>query len=723
MRSVCRVVRTLIAVFLALAAPLLAAPAARASGQEVQQQSSRTDAAASHRLTLSIDGLSTNFATPTSIVKVTGTLTNDTGSAISGIVVQLLTSAQYFGYRAQMTGWASGSTVLSLAQEGVPDTLAEPLASGATTRWTVSFSPAQAGYSVFGVYPLAVQANSSTSAYQAADTTFLPFWPASGRPQPLATAWLWPLINAPQQGACPQTLATNSLAGSLATGGRLATLLSAGTRWAQQDHLTWAVDPALLSDATVMTHKYAVGGNAACTDRDTKPASTAAAGWLSTLRTETAGDEMFLTPYADADVAALTHAGLDANLRTAYQLGESVAGKILARPFGINRAGTGDGGIAWPADGTADASVLTSLARDGGIGTAVLSSGVLPSTDAPYDNALGLTKTGIGTTMRVLLADSQLTTLLGSAPAGSPPAAQFRAEQDFLAETAMILAEAPSLQRSVVIAPPRYWNPPATEAAALLKLTAAAPWLRTVGLSALATAAGHLKTRGSLPGTRVGKNELGDDYLDQISAVNANLALFKNLLSQPSASYLQTLDAALTATTSVAWRGAGSAGGWLALTQLGDYLTNSEKQVKIITGNKKLLLAGTSGNTPVSVQNLLAMPVRVRVVATVPAGSPLSVGKLDLITIQGLETRTVTMPVHSTAIQTTTIQLQLVTEDGSPLPWTTQSLSVQVTRYGRALLVLIAAALGVLVLASVARWIRRRSLHDGKADGRSGGAG
>ena len=74
------------------------------------------------------------------------------------------------------------------------------------------------------------------------------------------------------------------------------------------------------------------------------------------------------------------------------------------------------------------------------------------------------------------------------------------------------------------------------------------------------------------------------------------------------------------------------------------------------------------------------------------------------------------MPVHSTAIGTTTMQLQLVTENGSPLPWTPLSLSVQVTRYGRALLVLIAAALGVLVLTSVARWIRK-SQNDGKADG------
>ena len=721
MRSVRTVVRTLIAVFLALAGPLLAAPAVQAFGQEVHQQSFRTEAAASHRLTISIDRVSPNFATPTSTVKVSGTLTNHTGSAITGLVVQLLTSSQYMRYRSEMDGFTSGSTTLFLVPAGVPDTLPATLASGATVRWTVSFRPALAAYQFFGVYPLEVQATSSVSAAAATDKTFLPFWPATGRPQPLDIGWVWPLIDEPQQGACPQTLATNSLAGSLGPRGRLGTLLATGGDWTLQDHLTWAVDPALLSDATVMTKKYHVGGSAACTDRVPELPSTAATKWLSALGADTANAEMFATPYADADVSALTHAGLDQNLRAAYQVGESVAGQILPGTFGTNGAGTGDGGTAWLADGTADASVLTSLARDGGIRTAVLASGALPSTAGPYDNALGRTTTGIGTSMGVLMADSQLTSIIGSAPAGSSAAAQFRAVQDYLAETAMILAEAPSLPRSVVVAPPRHWNPPATEATKLLALTFKAPWLRKVGLSSLAAAASHLKSHGSPPGHRVSKAELGEDYLNQVRAVNENLALFKDLLYQPSQSLLQTYDAAVAATTSVAWRGAGSVRGSLALTQLGDYLTNSLKQVKIITG-KKLLLAGTSGETPVSVQNLLSWAVQVRVVATLPAGSQLSVGKLELMTVPPGTTPTVRMSVQSTAIQTTTMQLQLVTKNGSPLPWTALSLSVQVTRYGRALLVLIAAALGVLVLASVARWIRR-SQADGKADGRSGGTG
>src|SRR5215831_6913824 len=377
MRSVRTVVRTLIAGFLALAGPALAAPAVPAHAQEIQQQSSRTDSSASRQLTLSIDGVSPNFAIPASTVRVSGTLTNHTGSAITSAAIQLLTYPQVFFTRSDMDNFARGHGALFLQQAGTPGVTGR-VANGATVRWTVSFRPALAGYGGFGVYPVEVVASAAGSGYQATGRTLLPFWPEKDAAKPLDTAWIWPLIDRPQQGPCSQTLATNSLAASLGAAGRLGTLLAAGQRWAERDRLTWAIDPALLSDANVMTHRYKVGGSSECTGAKHMPASAAAIGWLSTLRDETTGQSVLLTPYADADASALTHAGMDQNLRTAYRLGKSVAGKILPPPFGITETGTGDGGaaaIAWPADGMADASVATSLASNGGIRTLVLNSG------------------------------------------------------------------------------------------------------------------------------------------------------------------------------------------------------------------------------------------------------------------------------------------------------------------------------------------------------------
>ena len=203
---------------------------------------------------------------------------------------------------------------------------------------------------------------------------------------------------------------------------------------------------------------------------------------------------MLFTPYADADVAALTRAGLQQITRTAYHVGESVAATLLPRQASVS--------VAWPADGAANASTLTSLAHDGGASTVVLNSGQLPSSDGQYDNALNATTVGDGTAMGVLLADSGITGLLGSVSASSPARAQFDAAQDFLADTAMILAEAPYLQRSLVIAPPRHWDPSAAEAGALLSMTYSAPWLHKTGLSSLAAAAARLSARAKVPATR-----------------------------------------------------------------------------------------------------------------------------------------------------------------------------------------------------------------------------
>jgi hypothetical protein len=725
MRSVRPVVRTLIAVLLAGFCPVLVAASVQASVQETQQRSAGTVPADSHSLTLSIDKVSPQSAVSTSTVTVSGTLSNHTGSAIPGIVLQAQTSYQAFGNRSQMTTFAAGGGFAGeLGQAGLPDDLSAPLANGATLRWTLSY-PAATFYSGFGVYPIVVQATSmAATTHQATNQTFLPFWPGNegtNTPKRLQVAWVWPLVDTPQQGACAQILATSALASSLASGGRLSTLLdTGGAPSAAGDDLTWAIDPALLSDATVMTQPYFTGGDSSCTGRTPYKASPAAKTWLATLRTDTAGKSAFATPYADVDVSALVHNGLDANLRSAYQLGEAEADKILPGTFGKNGNSSGATAAlaaAWPAGGTADAGVLNSLAAAGGVNTVVLSSNELLTSAPLFDNALARTKTDSGTSMSVLLADSGITSILGSVSARRPAAAQFAVEQDFLAQTAMILAEAPNAKRSLVVAPPTGWDPSAAEAADLLRLTKDAPWLRATGLGTLAAQASKVSVR-KLRAQRVSKAELSDHYIDKIESLTANVNLYQNLQSQTSTTKPSALDAAVAVTESAAWRGSGSSGGRLALTKLSDFVQHQEKLVQLI-GSKKVLLAGTSGTTPVSVTNGLGVPVQVEVRVLIPPGSALRVGSFKrLLTVNPHMTQTAYIPVHSSSIGTTTMQIQLFTRNGSPLTWpqASVSMSVEVTRFGRTLLVIIGGALGVLVLTAIWRLRRKR-----RADGTRGG--
>lgn len=702
----------LVVVLLAASCLVLAVSSAQAVASDIQHQSPRAHEADTRALAISITGMTPQIATASDTVTVTGTLANHTGAAMTGITVQAQTSTVLFNGRAEMSSFkTSGGYPYLLQAAGVPATTGT-VRSGATVRWSVSF-PASAFYDQFGVFPIQVHAIAPRGGITADARTFLPYWPggtASSQPQQLQVAWIWPLVDNPQQGACPATLATSRLADSVASGGRLSTLLDAGATWAQDDQLTWNIDPALLSDVAVMKRGYHANGSGVCSGRIPEKPSQAASGWLSKLQATTAGQPAFRTPYANVDVAALSHAGLDPSIRTAYQLGDTVAGQILPRTFGSSSDGTGNGAVlkaAWPADGLADAGVLTSLANDGGISTVVLRSGQLPSSTPPFDNALGRTTSGIGTPVSVLLADSGITRLLGSASPAPTQSGQFAFVQDFLAQTAMISSETSSLARSLVIAPPTDWDPSPAEAAALLSITHDAPWLRSTSLSAMAAESATLPST-PLPAKQVSGRELSATYISHLRAVQASAALFTSLLYRPPAGVLRSLDAAVTTTASSAWRGSGSPGGWLALTHLDTYLSDSEHKVQIISG-KKLFLAGTTGETPVSVKNDLEWPVQVRVMASTPLGSQLQVGPLNSpLIVEARKTNTVRMPVHSATIGTSTVQLQLATEDGLPLTWTARPVSVQVTRFGRFLLIIIGGALGILVLTSVYRLRRKR---------------
>ena len=732
MRSVRSVVRSLIAAFLALSCVVLVAATVQASVQGSQQRVVGTHAAASHSLAISITGMSPQFAkSTTKTVTVSGTLSNHTGSAISGLQVRLEWYPYPFNTRSGMDVFASGGPAdltqgqFSLQPVGNPYPLRRALANGATTRFSVSFSPTESflayGTSpVFGDYPLQVLASSASSTHTASSQTFLPYWPGKGA-TPLKVAWIWPLIDTPQQGACPQTLATDLLASEFSANGRLSTLVNAGLQWASVDNLTWAIDPALLSDATVMTAPhFFTGGNSECKDRNPMNADPAAKTWLSKLA-DTAGDAAFLTPYADVDAAALSHNGLDADLRSAYQVGDAVAAEVLPGTFGPN-ANRAPLAAAWPAGGVADAGVLTSLKRDGGVNTVVLNSTELPSSmsldGTTYDTAVARTKTSTGSSMSALRADSDITSILGSASAGSSAGARFAAEQDFLAQTAMIVAEGPNTSpRSLVVAPPAGWDPSPAEASDLLSLTYKAPWLRPTNLGTLAAATAKLPAE-RLPARHVSGDELPAEYIDQLQSLNTSLALFDGLLDNPPQSYVTSLAAAVAVTQSSAWRGSGSPGGWLALTELLDYLKDLENTVLLIPV-KKILLAGTSGDTPVSVQNGLNLPylppgglaISVRVESSDPSGSLQVTGPTAPLVVNPGMTGTVKLHIHSaTTVGTTTMQLQLATASGSPLTWAAASepLSVEVTQFGRTILVVIVGALGVLVLATVVRLRRKR---------------
>jgi hypothetical protein len=700
-------------VTLALVAALIAAASACMLGSMPAAWAAEGTASSSRSpASVAINSVSPQVARPGSTVTVSGTVTNTSHAALSDVSVVLRSSASSLATRSDLASYAQGKLDADTVV-GDPATVTASLAPGATASWKLSLSVTAIGISQFGVYPLAVQADDGAGAAIGVEHTFLPYWPgaaAAGVTHPLRVAWVWPLVSPPQQGVCT-ALTSNSLAPSVASGGRLNTLLSTGSAYPKAD-LTWAVDPGLLASVSAMTRGYQVGASTDCSGGEQQHASTAAAQWLSGVRATAASQQLFTTPYDDVDVAALTHQGLDNDLRSAYSLGRSTAGSLLGQSGNA-------GAIAWPADGLADSSVLGNLAVNK-ISTVILASSEMPSTGSSFNpDAVTSTPTPTGTTMKVLLADSTLTSVLGSAT--SAPGSTFAVSQRFLAETALIEAEDPGVARSVVVAPPREWNPSSSLASDLLSETTSTPWLSPDSLSALAGSAGS----GSQapPDNQISGKELTGSYLQQAGRLDRAVRSLKSILAQPKQQYLNQLSTGVAATESSAWRGhgAGNADGVAMLQRVSGYLSGVDHKVQIINSGR-ITLVGSSGSLPLSIYNGLKEAIRVRLLASEPPNSRLTVSGYTpkgLITIGAGQTETVKVAVKSSAVGNTTMELQLFGQNGRPLPSGPVALSVQSSQFGTTLLIIIFAALGVLVLTAIARAIRR-GLRDTPPDPPSG---
>jgi uncharacterized protein DUF6049 len=697
-------------------AAIVAVPAAIVTAglaQAAPAQAGPAERAATGRVWVTIDSINPLYAKPGATVTVSGTVTNGTRQTQAGLEVQLNTSATHFTTRIGMNDFLSRGLATGLVPAGNPDLLPASLGPGASASWSASFQVSASGISSFGVYPVTAQLQDLSGGLSASDQTLLPFWPGSPRTAGLAQrmkiSWLWPLIDQPQHQACA-ALASNDLAAAVKPGGRLSALVNAGASHPDA-HPAWAIDPALLADISTMTRQYQVGGKTNCTEGTSRPASAAASSWLALLRQATRGQPTVITPYANVDMTALVHQGLTKDLAAAYRTGDAVASSVLHAQV--------PHGIAWPPGGTADLSTLTRLATAENIGTVVLNSSEMPPLDGatvfrPDDAVASLRVAGLP--MNVLLSDNTLTEVLtaGNASSGALPRSnEFAVRQRFLAETAMIAAEFPDSVRSIVVAPPDEWSPSEALAGDLLTETALAPWLAPTPLASLSSAPDTQRSvkRQPPPASKASPGELSRGYLAHVRDIGNRLAVYQSMLYKPGLAYTRALDEALLATESAAWRPGGTARGTALADALSGYIRGAENKVRIISSNQ-VPMGGSSGQIPVSIQNGLHQAIRVRIVTSVEntpdRTSQLTVGRVpDAVVIQPQQPATVRLQVSSAPQGSTVIQLSLTSADGTPLPWAGTSLTVVSTRYGRAILFLIGAAIGVLVLTSAYRGVRR----------------
>jgi len=694
---------------------------------------------------IAITSMTPTIARPKGKVTVSGIIANPTATPLAGLSVQLWSSNIPVASRQSMSNFLAGQlgAAADFPVPGAQLTLSSRVPAHTAQPWSLTMKVSQAGMRRFGVYPLAAQLNGAAGELDVA-RTFLPFWPgkaAARTVKPLNIGWVWPLIAVPQRGACA-ALHTNDLAASVAPGGRLATLLAAGqSADGRNAQLTWAIDPALLSDVSVMKAPYRVGALANCTGGKTEQASHYAGHWLGDVKAVTGQQDFFATPYADVDLAGMAHRGLNDRLTAAFNDGHAAAQRFLGR----TQRATPDtvGQMAWPAGGEADYGVLGELAAKQQVRSVILDGEVMPpSPTASYTPTAAITTPdGVGHDMNVLLADHRISKILSlrrsqipgvtpgptAMPAGARnqirAAAAFAKEQLFLAETAMIASEpGADAPRAVVAAPPRRWAPSPGLAAELLEETVDTPWLRPATLASLAATPPPpgSPARRPPPQHRVGSGELSRALLHQVrDDLAVQVALLDSILTTGGHGYLST---AVDAVESSAWRGGKRA------QQPAVHLLHHElafvgsqlRQVKIV-GSPRVTLGGKAGDVPVSVRNNLPHPVTVRLKVYVPPEDQVVIGHYkQIITVPARSTVPVRVPVQAAAAGSKTLSLWLTTPEGAALPGKRVSLTVTATHFGTLAIVIISVALVVFVLSAAARAIRRAGPADGGAEAAAG---
>lgn len=680
---------------------------------------------------------------PRGTLQVRGTLTNTGPTEVTDIQVRLRVGER-ITTRGALREADLERPVTSARNRTATAPTATSLAPGARATFVIEATVPVLGLRGVGIYPLDVEArgNAGDGFHPLGlAPTWLPYF-AGGRPQPTRVAVVWPLVDRPHQ-RLNGTFVDDELAASLAPGGRLGRSLAAAAAAAvpqcersappaapagpgeqrpapaparcERVPVTYAVDPDLLQAVTAMTRPYQV----ASAGKGVKGSGRqVASAWLERLQAAVRQGALLALPYADPDVTAMTRLGSTFKDDFAQQasLGRATAGRAL----GVAPLET----AAWPPAGVITPEAVEVLSRTGARAL-VLDESAYPQRDSePARTPSAQTvlpsalPAPLGQELVGLVADEVLSRLLLGDPEGQggPRAA----EQRFLAETAVISFQAPSLSRTLVLAPERRGEVDQAAAAGALRDLGRVPWLCPVTLASVAAGTERCADRPEVasptaddrgPLRTADAGELSPRYLQQVAAERdrgaqlTDAVLTDELTSrtQPGLSELKAqLRRAVARAESSSWR-TDPVGAARALSTLQDDVRALTGKVVVRGG--QVLLTSTSGTLQVSVENTLDVPVKVRV-----RFRPRTLG-LDIETsavVQVMPKQAVPVSVRATAQKAGqfVVDADLLDRDGRPFG-PSSTVYVRSTRYGRLALGVTVAAAGVLLAAAGMRIVRR----------------
>ncbi|MFC5819600.1 DUF6049 family protein [Nonomuraea harbinensis] len=668
-------------------------------------------AAARQGIDLTLTSVTPDYATERATeIKITGTVRNSGSVATPGLRVRVRYSSQRFADRAAMAAYADDTTTATQPPNVSTQSsmVISELAASASQDFELTMTPAQFGLTSFGAYPLAVEVVQWDAVQLASQRTFLTYAPATGQQQPVRNrlALVLPVIDQPRR-SDDGTFVDDELGAELTGKGRLADL--ARIAEISPSSVTWVVDPALFDDVQAMTKPFRVKtGDGKPEER---PADAAASQWLVGMRAALADNPVIATPYADPDVTALAHRGLDRQPGRALELAAKKAALIKSD---VSTS------TYWPVGGMLDADALDLLAVGAPgatrVGKVLLDPASLPTQQAASAaTVLPAVTPDAATTLdtvmgpvTALVADAELSHVLEPTP--GTRGSILLSRQRFIAETAMISVEPGQTRaRSLVMAPSRRWNPSPTLVSTLLKTAGKLPWLSLTPLDSIKVPRDRVPRAGLTYSDRDRKQELSGKYLEPVREVAAQAQLAAEVTGQQQSSF----DAAVLRLASSAWRGDTKAG--RAVTEQVSEAVKDRIGKVSITGagpDQPRTLAGSDGEVPISVKNELSTPVSlyVDVKSDDPGLLETHLPQLEPLQIDGEQSGTVQIPmtVTSSGGGDASVTVQLRTADGRAYGEPVK-LIVRTTGYTGIALVIVGGALTVMLAAVVTRILRRRS--------------
>jgi hypothetical protein len=507
---------------------------------------------------------------------------------------------------------------------------------------------------------------------------------------------VWPIVSPVWQRRSGVFL-NDRLGALMEPDGRLDRMVSMGR--SDQSPISWLIDPAVLRAAHAMARGYQVNGPEPA-DGDSSEAtpgehSDAGKIFADNLAGAATGRAQYALPFGDIDVGAVVHAHRGQLLATATATSQQVLADNGVQSATLN----------WPSGGEADKAMVLAASRTGSIAS-LLSSDALPQW-SPRTGSL-IDVQGVSASARTVVYDANVFEG-GPGPGDVNSALQVR--QRLLSEAALaVLAGHPP--KSLVVVPPRPWDPGPDWSAAGFFSGLNVPWLRLTSLD---------DTLSQRPVSYSGQItysagnalvELKPSLVDSVSRLRRASTTLTALLTD-SEHVQSSYDRMTSLDLSVNWRNQAATVAQLIAGQTAH--ARGRLAHLSVQSAQSVTLSSSNGRFPVTVSNGLDRAVTVTLSAN-PADPALELTVPKPVTIEAGQKVQLQVQARSDRVGLTTVSVRLQTSDGRRFG-NIRQLSVRTTQYGVVGWVIVGAGCAVLFGTAIRRIVRRVRGRNAEASG------